>query len=180
MTFLYLKALHLVFIVTWFSGLFYIVRLFIYHTEAAEKSEPERSILINQYKLMSKRLWVGITWPSAVLTLIFGGSLLSYYQDGIPGWLWAKLGFVLGLYIYHFFCHRIYQNLQNDHVKYKSQKLRIWNELATIFLISIIFLVILRSALGLLWGVAGLTLFTAVLLLAINVYKKVRNKSSDR
>ncbi|HVF96269.1 MAG TPA: CopD family protein, partial [Flavisolibacter sp.] len=68
----YLKALHIIFIVTWFAGMFYIVRLFIYNTEAAEKPEPEKSILQKQFSIMSKRLWFGITWPSAVMTLVFG------------------------------------------------------------------------------------------------------------
>ncbi|MDR9488704.1 CopD family protein, partial [Salibacter sp.] len=69
---LYIKALHIIFVVTWFAGLFYIVRLFIYHTEAEQRSEPEKSILQSQFRLMEKRLWYGITWPSAVLTMIFG------------------------------------------------------------------------------------------------------------
>ncbi len=72
----YIKPLHVIFIVTWFAGLFYIVRLFIYHTEAETKPEPEKSILQTQYKLMEKRLWYGITWPSMILTLVFGSWLL--------------------------------------------------------------------------------------------------------
>ena len=68
---LYVKALHIIFIVTWFSGLFYIVRLFIYNTEALTEPEPAAGILQKQFSLMIKRLWLGITWPSAVLTLIF-------------------------------------------------------------------------------------------------------------
>ncbi len=65
----YIKAIHIIFIVTWFAGMFYIPRLFIYATEANEKSEPDRSILQKQFAIMSKRLWLGITWPSAILTL---------------------------------------------------------------------------------------------------------------
>ena len=74
----YALALHIIFVVTWFAGLFYIVRLFIYHTEAEQKAEPEKSILQTQYKLMEKRLWYGITWPSMILTLIFGPWVMSY------------------------------------------------------------------------------------------------------
>ena len=92
--YLYIKALHIIFIVTWFSGMFYIVRLFVYHSEAAEKLEPERSILSKQYKIMIKRLWLGITYPSAVLTLIFGTSM--WYLLGVtPEWLVIKLCFVV-------------------------------------------------------------------------------------
>ena len=76
MSYLYLKALHIIFVVTWFAGLFYIVRLFIYHTEALAKNEPERSILSDQLAIMTKKLWYIIAWPSAVITLIMGVSLL--------------------------------------------------------------------------------------------------------
>lgn len=174
MAYLYLKALHIIFIVTWFAGLFYIVRLFIYHTEATDRPQAEREILIPQYKLMSKRLWYAITWPSAILTVILGGSLLYYYIGHIPLWLWIKLGFVLGLLLYQVYCHRIFLNLQKDIVQYNSQQLRIWNEVATIFLFSIVFLVILKSALNMVWGLLGLFVLMGVLMLAINIYKKTR------
>lgn len=176
MVYSYLKALHIIFVVTWFAGLFYTVRLFIYHTEAHAKDEPDRSILITQYKLMTKRLWYGITWPSAILTVIFGSSLLHYYVPVIPGWLWVKIGFVAGLLFYQVICHRIYRQLQNDIIKNSSQKLRIWNEIATLFLVSIVFLVILRNTLDMIWAIAGLIIFSGILFLAINIYKKLRKK----
>lgn len=178
MTYQYIKALHLIFIVTWFAGLFYIVRLFIYTVEAHLEAEPARSILLLRLKDWSRRLWFGITWPSAVLTLAFGSYFLHFYatQGGVPFWLWLKLGFVLGLYVYHLLCHAIYRQLQRDQVRYSSQQLRVWNEVATIFLVSIIFIVILKSALSLLWALVGLVIFTAVLMLAIRVYKKIRTK----
>ena len=72
----YIKALHLIFVVTWFAGLFYIPRLFIYHIEAAAKPSPDKEILSNQLKLMTKRLWYIITWPSAVLCTVFAIWLL--------------------------------------------------------------------------------------------------------
>ena len=178
MTFLYIKALHIIFIVTWFAGLFYTPRLFIYIVEAHKKEDPEKYLLIRQFKIMLKRLWLGITWPSAILTLIFGISLLHYYSNHIPQWLWIKLGFVFGLYIYHFICHRIYKQLQSDKIKYSSNQLRIWNEVATIFLFAIIFLVILRNAVGVLWGLLGLVIFTLVLLLAIRIYKRIRESNA--
>ncbi len=175
----YIKALHIIFIVTWFAGLFYIVRLFIYHTEALEDSEPKRSILSKQFQIMSKRLWLGITWPSAVLTLILGVSLLyykSYYLE--MSFMHAKLGFVLLLYIYHFCCHVLYKQLQNEVVKYSSTQLRIWNEVATILLVAIVFLIVLQSTLDMVWGLVGLVLFSILIMLAIRVYKKVRESKS--
>ena len=176
MSFFYIKALHIIFVVTWFAGLFYIVRLFIYFAEANERPEPEKTILQNQFALMQKRLWYGITWPSAILTLIFGLTML-YLYGSVPGWLIWKLSFVFGLYIYHFLCHRIFKQQQKGILKYNSTQLRIWNEVATLFLISIVFLVVLKNALSMVWGIIGLILFSAILMLAIRVYKRVREKN---
>lgn len=120
----YIKALHIVFIVTWFSGLFYIVRLFVYNTEAGEKNEVEKNILRSQFSIMIKRLWLGITWPSAILTLVFG-PWLWILLDVLPGWLLVKLFFVAGLYAYHFTLHAIYKQQMNGVFKYSSQQLRI-------------------------------------------------------
>jgi protoporphyrinogen IX oxidase len=179
MSYFYLKALHIVFIVTWFAGLFYIVRLFIYFAEAAEKPEPERTILQEQFKLMQKRLWYGITWPSAVLTLILGTSIVinNRLYSPFPDWLIWKLAFVVGLYTYHFLCHGIFKQQQQGILNYTSTQLRIWNEVATLFLISIVFLVVLKSALSMVWGIIGLILFSAILMLAIRIYKRIREKS---
>jgi putative membrane protein len=174
MSFLYVKALHIIFVVTWFAGLFYIVRLFIYFAEAEQKTEPERSILQNQFLHMQKLLWYGITWPSAIITAIMGGLLLTMYP--LTQWLIIKLCFVGGLYLYHFSCQYIF-NLQRQGIhKYSSTQLRIWNEVATLFLVSIVFLVVLKDVLGLFWGVLGLISFAAVLMIAIQVYKKSRDK----
>jgi putative membrane protein len=173
----YFKALHIIFIVTWFAGLFYIVRLFIYHTEAEQKTEPEKSILQNQFKLMEKRLWYGITWPSMFLTLVFGGSLLWVNPVFLTqAYFILKLAFVGGLILYHFQCHVFFKQLQNDEVKSTSLKLRIWNEVATIFLVAIVFLIVLRSNTGFIWGMLGLVVFTVTLMLAIKLYKKSRLK----
>jgi len=174
MSFLYYKALHIIFVVTWFAGLFYIVRLFIYQTEAYQRDQAAREVLIPQLKLMSRRLWFGITWPSAILTLIFGLSLLQNYIPNIPGWLWIKLSFVAALYLYQFLCHKIFRQLQRDKVSYTSQQLRLWNEISSLFLVSIVFLVILRSALSMVWGILGLIAFAAALMIAVRIYKKLR------
>ena len=76
MLYAYLKALHIVFVVTWFAGLFYMPRLFIYNTEAGEKSTEAKAALREQLGIMQQRLWYGITWPSAILTLILGTTVL--------------------------------------------------------------------------------------------------------
>src|SRR5688572_29707628 len=104
----YIKALHIIFIVTWFSGLFYIVRLFVYSREAQDKQDPERLILSNQFSIMIRRLWFGITWPSCLLTLVFG-TWMWYLLDATPAWLLIKFAFVLLLLAYHFSLHSIYR-----------------------------------------------------------------------
>lgn len=171
----YIKALHIVFIVTWFAGMFYIVRLFVYNTEAGEKSEPEKSILRNQFTIMIKRLWFGITWPSAILTLIFG-PWMWIMLGVLPGWLLIKLFFVAGLYAYHFTLHAIYKQQMKGKFKYTSQQLRIWNEVATIFLMAIVMLAVVKQNMSVVWGLAGLILFVIVLMSAIKIYKILRNR----
>lgn len=171
--FFYVKALHIIFIVTWFSGLFYIVRLFIYNAEAETKPFTERQILRDQFNIMIKRLWYGITWPSAILTLIFGGWL--WYLYGIlPDWLMLKLLFVVGLYGYHISLHVLFKQQMRGEFKYNGQQLRFYNEVATIFLVAIVMLVVVKNTLSLTWGLLGLFAFIALLLAAINIYKKFR------
>lgn len=171
----YIKALHIIFVVTWFSGLFYMVRLFVYNAEANTKSEPERSVLMKQYGIMQKRLWYGITWPSAILTLIFG-TWMGILYGSLPMWLLIKLFFVLGLFIYHLSLHRIFTQQQKGIFKWTSQHLRIWNELATIFLICIVMLAVVKQLLDVAWAVGILIAFSALLFLAIKIYKKYRKE----
>ncbi|HVG13506.1 MAG TPA: CopD family protein [Chitinophagaceae bacterium] len=178
----YLKALHIVFIVTWFAGMFYIVRFFIYNTEANEKTEPEKTILQKQFSIMMRRLWFGITWPSAVLTLILGPAILFMggWDKALlspPGqWLLVKLFFVAGLYAYHFSLHSIFKQQLSGHFKYSSQKLRIWNEVATIFLVAIVMLAAVKQSFSFVWGLIGLFCFAVVLMAAIKIYKQLRAK----
>ena len=171
----YIKALHIIFIVTWFSGLFYMVRLFVYHTEAAGKPEPDRTILQEQFRLMIRRLWMGITWPSAILTLIFGPWMMIM-MGSVPTWLAIKLGFVIGLYGYHFSLQAIYRQQMKGIFRYSSQQLRIWNEVATIFLVAIVMLVVVKQNMSWAWGLLGLFLFVILLMSAIRIYKTVRTR----
>jgi len=178
----YILALHIIFIVTWFAGLFYMVRLFIYNREAQDKEEPERRILQGQYKVMIKRLWLGITWPSAILTFIFGPWMFILYTDWgahVPTWLWVKLVFVLGLYFYHFSLHRMYKRQMQGIFRYSSNQLRIWNEVATLFLFGIVFLVVLKSSLDIIKGMIGLVVLGIILMLSIRIYRKIRMKKKD-
>jgi putative membrane protein len=171
----YIKALHIIFVVTWFSGLFYIVRLFVYNAEAHTKEEPERTIIMKQFGIMQKRLWYGITWPSAILTLIFG-TWIGLLYGSLPTWLLVKLFFVLGLFVYHLSLHKIFKQQQNGNFSWSSQKLRMWNEVATLFLIAIVMLAVVKELLSVVWGLAVLIAFALVLLFAIKLYKKYRKE----
>lgn len=173
----YILALHIIFIVTWFSGMFYIVRLFIYNTEAGEKDEVEKQILRRQFTLMMKRLWYGITLPSAILTLIFGPWVwYEVYSFSLPQWLAIKLVFVAFLYAYFITLHIIFKQQLNGIFKFTSQQLRIWNEVATIFLVAIVMLAVVKQGISVIWGLIGLVLFVILLMSAIKIYKLVRSK----
>ncbi|MFD1094437.1 CopD family protein [Salegentibacter chungangensis] len=176
----YIKSLHLIFVITWFAGLFYIPRLFVYQIESAEKPEPDRSILGEQLKLMTRRLWYIITWPSAVLASLFAFWLLYL----MPGWLsqdWmlVKLGFVVLLYAYHYKCHLLFKELQQDVIKWTSNQMRLWNEGSTLILFAVIFLVIVRDAINWIYGVIGIFLLSGILMLGFKMYKRIRTKNPD-
>lgn len=171
--YLYVKAIHIIFIVTWFAGLFYMPRLLIYAAEALDKPINERKALLEQLLLMQRRLWYGITWPSAVMTLIFGG-WMWHLTGATPQWLMVKLAFVAGLYGYHVITHVIFRQQQRNVFNVSSMQLRIWNEVATIFLFAIVFLVVVKDALIWTKALAGLAIFIAVLMGAIKLYKRMR------
>lgn len=174
MSYLYLKALHIIFVVTWFAGLFYIVRLFIYSTEANEKLEPEKSILLKQLLMMQSRLWYIITWPSAIITIIIGTWLLIEMRGWAQPWMHLKFLFVIGLFIYHLICGRIHQRMKNGIFKYSSAKLRVWNEVATVLLFAIVFIVVLKSTLSWVWGIIGLFVISLLLMGGIKLYKQLK------
>jgi putative membrane protein len=176
MTFLYLKAIHIIFIVTWFAGLFYMARLFVYITEAKDKAEPEKSILTKQLMMMASRLWFGITWPSAIITLVMGTVMLINQPEWLAlSFMHIKLTLVFFLYLYHLSLHYIFNHLKKGVSKYSSQQLRFWNEVSTLFLIAIVFLIVLKSALSMVWGIAGLLVVTLLIVAGIKVYKKKRD-----
>lgn len=179
----YLKSLHLIFVITWFAGLFYIVRLFVYQIEAAGKMSPEKEILQKQYKLMSYRLWYIITWPSAILASIFAFWMLFFTDLGnawlqMP-WMHVKLSFVFVLYLYHLKCHQIFRQLQHDDVRHTNNFMRLWNEGATIILFAIVFLVVLKNAVNWIYGVLGIVLFSVLIMLGFRFYKRIREKNQS-
>lgn len=186
MGYLYLKALHIIFIVTWFAGIFYFPRLLIYNAEAQDNPNEEvKNALTRQFNTMAKRLWYGITIPSAVFTLIFGlwvmidgGWVKMLFGNGAV-WLDIKLFLVLLLYIYNYTLHVILKQQLKGNFKYTSQQLRVWNEVATIILVATVFLVVVKNALSLVYGTLGLILFIILLMSAINIYKIIRKKETN-
>lgn len=171
----YIKSLHLIFVVTWFAGLFYVPRLFINHIEASKRPELEKEILTKEFKLMTKRLWLIITWPSAILCVLFAIWLLVLVPEFLQQpWMHIKLGFVGLLIIYHLKNHQIFRQLQRDEIKYTSNFMRIWNEGATLILFAIVFLVILKSTINWIFGVVGIVVLGILLMLGIRLYKRIR------
>lgn len=162
----YLKALHIIGVVVWFAGLFYLGRLFVYHQEVQSRPEPERSILTTQFALMERRLWYAITWPGLCITVGFGSALLFW---GFPGWLHAKLGLVALLIGYHLWCGRLRTQLAEGTCTWSSRKLRLFNEVPSLLLIAIVFAVVLKDAISWPWlllalvgigGIIGITVRT--------------------
>ena len=178
MNYLVFKSLHIISVVTWFAGLFYMPRLFVYFAEAEDKNSIEKKILQDQFKIMQRRLWYGITWPSSIAVLIFGSALSSQFWPitNYP-WLVTKLFFVLGLYIYQIFLHRIFLQQKNNSVSYSPMNLRIINEISTIFLVAIVFLVVLKSVLSMVYGILGLCVLIILLMVGIKTYKNIRAKN---
>lgn len=178
--YLYIKSLHLIFVITWFAGLFYVPRLFINHIEASQKPSPEKEILSDAFKLMTKRLWYIITWPSAILATIFAVWLLILFPMWLQQpWMHVKLGFVVLLYAYHLKNHQMFKQLQRDEIKYTPNFMRIWNEGATIILFAVVFLVILKTAISWVYGVVGIIGLGVLLMLGIKLYKKIREKNPN-
>lgn len=173
----YILSVHIIFVVSWMAGLFYGVRLFIYHTEANAKPEPAKSILTQEYARNTARLWNIITVPAMCLTVAAGIGMVCirpYLLD--TDWFRVKLFFVLLLLAYHHICQKIMKDLRNDVFKYTSNQLRLWNEVATILLVAIVFTVVLKSAVNWLFGLVGLIIFSALIMLAVKLYKQYREK----
>jgi putative membrane protein len=181
----YVKALHIIFVVCWFAALFYIVRLFIYATEAQNKDAIARPILTNQLILMQKKLWYIIGWPAMIGTFIFGLWMLALNPLLLKfPWMWLKLISVVLLALYHVKCQSIYKQQKDGIYKHNSFKLRLFNALATLFLVAIVFLVVIKSSSGLLWGLLGLIAFAGILMLAVKIYrsqsKKIENTTTTK
>lgn len=162
------------------AGLFYMVRLFVYHAEAKLKSTDEYKVLHNQFSIMESKLWWVITVPSMYLTIV-AGIVMLYVNPAIlqMPWMHVKLGFVIALIIYHFRCQYIMKALQEGINKWTSTQLRLWNEVATILLFAIVFVVVLKSTVNWVFGVVGLASLSIILMIAVKIYKRYRSKDPE-
>ena len=181
MAYYWFKAFHIIGVVVWFAGLFYLVRLFIYHVEADNEPEPAASILKNQYELMEKRLYRIITTPGMVVTVAMAIGLLVINPEWLKqGWMHAKFGFVAVLLFYHHYCARLMKQLWRGECKWNSQQLRALNEAPTLLLVVIVMLVIFKNNLptdATTWLLVGLTIFMAA---TIQLYARKRRLDRER
>ena len=177
MLYQYILAIHIIFVVCWMAGLFYMVRLFIYHTEAQDKPEPDRTILSKQFEIMESKLWWIITTPSMYLVVAAGITMLGIAPGWLQmGWMHIKLTFVIGLMVYHFTCQRKMNQMRKGIYKWTSTQLRLWNELATLLLFAIVSLAVLKNSLNWVFGIVGIIVFSLVLMSAVKVYKYFRER----
>ena len=173
------KCIHIIFVVSYFAGIFYMVRLFIYHTEALEKEEPERSILHKQFSFMEERLWNIITVPALIL-MVLSGIYMFYAMQWVyftQGWMHVKLLFIVFLFVYHYYSWRLMKRLQAGQTTLTSVQLRMLNEVATIILFVVVFAVVLRGYFIAYWY-ASLLAFVAMGVLIMLVVKLV-NKGKN-
>ncbi|MCX8079890.1 MAG: CopD family protein [Bacteroidia bacterium] len=181
MEYLYLKSLHIVFMVTWFAGLFYMVRLMVYTREAQDKPMEERRVLTPQLLLMQGRLWYIIAWPGAIGTLIFGVWMLIVNPGLLKmPWMHVKLLMVAGLLAYHLRCEKLYRNQKKGFFSKTSFRLRLFNEIPTLILVAVVFLAVVKSESGLMWGGSAVALLGILIFAASWVYKKKRESKQDK
>ncbi len=174
MSYLTVKALHLIGVVAWFAGLFYMPRLLIYDVEANDRPEPERRVLQPQFRLMGRRLWYGITWPAMLFTLVFGLWTVTLYSQWDRPWVHVKLTLVALLVVYHLVMGRVRKQLVEGTCRWTSTQLRLWNELATLHLIITVFVASLKES-AFHWSVpVGIGGVIGGLTAGVMIYKRVR------
>jgi putative membrane protein len=144
--YLWFKTLHIVGVVVWFAGLFYLVRLFIYHVEAESLEEPVRGAFKHQYALMERRLANIITTPGMVVTVVMAVGLLVAEPLWLKqGWMHIKLAVVLALLMYHWLCYRLMGQLRQGACLWSGSQLRALNELPTLMLVLVVMLVVFKG-----------------------------------
>jgi protoporphyrinogen IX oxidase len=177
----WLKTFHIIGVVIWFAGLFYLVRLFVYHQEAKERPEGEREIIEAQLSIMESRLLNIITTPGMIITLGTAGGLLYVLPEYLKqGWMHAKLSFVFALVLYHIACMRLTKSIQEGRCDWSAQRFRAFNELPTLLLVAVVMLVVFKQAFpteASAWLMFGLVVSMVA---AIQLYAKHRRLKGER
>jgi putative membrane protein len=181
MAYLWFKAFHIVGIVCWFAGLFYLPRLFVYHAEANEQPEPARSILKNQYQIMEKRLYRIIMTPALILTIVMAIGLVYTEPDVLKQpWLQIKLALVAALLVYDHLCLRIMKKLAADTCNMTGQQFRWFNEFPTVLFVIIVMLAIFKNDVptdATAWLIFGMTIAMAAF---IQLYARKRRLAKEK
>ena len=175
-----LKSLHIIFVVSWFAGLFYLPRLLVYHAEAQSKESNEKAILSAQFSKMEKLLFNAIMIPAMFLTWITGLILIYLaWWDSFAShtWLHLKLSFVVGITIYHFVCRHFIRQFQQGNFIISGPQLRMFNEIATILLVAVVFLVVAKNTLDMIYGLVGFVIFAIVIMAAVKIVRKYRTNA---
>lgn len=178
MAYLIIKALHIIFMVSYFAGIFYLVRLFVYYKDTDDFDTPKQTVLREQYLFMMRRLWNIITVPAGVLMLLFGIILIimNPYLMKMP-WFHLKLSFLIGLAVYHYWCWKkalVVKNLNFSELSTSNLKLRQANEIATFLLFLVVFTVILKAFVIDYWWqlIVGFLVLVVVIMLTVKLVNK--------
>jgi putative membrane protein len=175
------KTFHIIGFVTWFGGLFYLGRIFVYHIEALSKEEPAKSVLVEQFKLMEQRVYKIIANAGMMITFTFGTLMLVFQPAYLQSpWIHIKLLFVILLLLYHLKCKQMMKQFANDSFKWKSFQLRLWNEVPSFFLVIIVILAVFRDQTNYLYLAIGMVLFSAMIFYFARAYKNRRETSDSR
>lgn len=181
MTYLWFKAFHLVGVVAWFAGLFYLPRLFVYHAEANEQPEAVRTVLQQQYQIMEKRLYRIIMTPAMVLTVAMAIGMVIVAPDLLKEtWLHIKFGLVLVLLGYHHFCARLMKEMAAGQFRFTGQQFRWFNEFPTVLFVIVVLLAVFKNSFptsAATWSVVGMVVAMAAI---IQLYARKRRLEKEQ
>ena len=167
-----LLAFHLISIVSWFAGVFYLVRLLVYHREALDKAKSNQIVLIPQFTLMENRLRNIIVIPSLWFIIFTGGFLLYHSLAWSLPWFHFKAFFLILLFIYHYHSGLLMKQLQRGNTKWSSTHLRLYNEIATLLLLAIVFCAKLKDVKNIIIALTGVLVLGVILFMIIRLIKK--------
>ncbi len=188
MLYLILKAVHIIFMVSYFAGIFYLVRIFVYYKDTDAFPDPKKQILREQYVFMARRLWNIITVPAFVIMLLSGIWLIFVYYPNFPllstdpfSWFYIKLFFLIGLFAYHYWCWKKVleiKNLNGNEIPTANIKLRQANEIATFLLFLVVFTAILKATVVEYWWqlITGFFVLVVVIMLTVKLVNKQNKK----